>query len=450
MLTPAAPLRPRSRRDARGTRRTGRRRAHGGTVPLPRTWPIGAAEIVGILVVNGLLIGAMWIRHGGTDQFSTPAGILTAIGQVTALYGTYLALIQLVLMSRSPWLDQVFGMDGLAVAHRWLGFATVWLLLGHLVFTTIGYAAADGTNVVAEFLTFITTYEYVLMATVSAGLFGAIAITSMRAARRRLSYETWYGIHLYAYLAIALGFLHQLFVGSDFMHDPVAVGYWVALYVVTFGLVLAFRVGHPILLSVRHRLSRLEHRHRGARRRLHLRLRPRPGSARRPLRAVLRLAVPHPRRLVARPPVLDLLGPERRLAPDHGQGPRRLVRAAPGAADRDEGVHRRSVRRPDRRPPERPKVLLLAGGIGITPLRALFEALPARHGDMTLLYRVHDEADVVFRAEIEALARARGARVHYLLGPRDTTAGPARPGAPPAARPGRRGSRRLPVRPDRR
>ena len=132
-------------------------------------------------------------------------------------------------MSRSPWLDQVFGMDRLAAAHRWIGFATVWLLLGHGVFTTIGYAAiGDRSNPVAEFLTLITTYPYVLMATVSGGLFAAVAISSIRKARRALSYETWYGIHLYAYLAIALGFLHQLFVGTDFIHDPVAVAYWIA------------------------------------------------------------------------------------------------------------------------------------------------------------------------------------------------------------------------------
>ena len=71
-------------------------------VPLPRTWRIGAAEIVVVLVANGLLILAMWLRHGGLEQLSTTAGILTAIGQVTALFGTYLALIQLILMSRSP------------------------------------------------------------------------------------------------------------------------------------------------------------------------------------------------------------------------------------------------------------------------------------------------------------------------------------------------------------
>ena len=119
-------------------------------VPLPRTWRIGAVEIVVVLVANGLLILAMWLRHGGLEQLSTTAGILTAIGQVTALFGTYLALIQLVLMSRSPWLDQAFGMDGLAVAHRWLGFATVWLLLGHGIFTTVGYALGDGSNVIEE------------------------------------------------------------------------------------------------------------------------------------------------------------------------------------------------------------------------------------------------------------------------------------------------------------
>ena len=141
-----------------------------------------------------------------------------------------------------------------AVAHRWLGFATVWLLLGHGVFTTVGYAFGDGSNVVEEFWALVTTYPYVLMATVSGVLFAAVAISSMRAARRKLSYETWYGIHLYAYLAIALGFLHQLFVGTDFMNDPVAVAYWVTLYLITVALILVFRVGEPIWRSTRHRL----------------------------------------------------------------------------------------------------------------------------------------------------------------------------------------------------
>ena len=168
-------------------------------------------------------------------------------------------------MSRSPWLDQTFGMDGLAVAHRWLGFATAWLLLGHVVATTVGYALGDGSSVVDEFLTLVTTYPYVLMALVSAGLFAAVTITSIRAARRRISHETWYGIHLYAYLAIALGFLHQLFVGSDFMHDQVAAIYWIGLYVATIALVLVFRIGQPIATSLAPPAAGRERRPRGAR-----------------------------------------------------------------------------------------------------------------------------------------------------------------------------------------
>ena len=387
-------------------------------VPLPRTWSIGAIEIVTVVGANGVLILAMWIRHGGLDHLSTLGGQLTAIGQVTALFGTYLALIQLVLMSRSPWLDQVFGMDGLAVAHRWLGFATVWLLLGHGIFTTFGYALGDRTNVIAEFWTLITTYPYVLMALVSGGLFAAVAISSVRAARRRLSYETWYGIHLYAYLAIALGFLHQLFVGTDFIHDPIAVGYWVALYAVTAALILVFRIGQPIWLSVRHRV-RVSHVVTEA-----------PGviSIYMTGRDLDRLAVrsgqyfvwrfltregwwrAHPFSISSAPNGTWL----RITIKELGDWSKALQGVSIGTRVFIEGPY--GVLTGARR--TRHKVLLVAGGIGITPLRALLEALPAKRGDLTLLYRVRDARDIVFRDELDTLARERGAQVHYLIGRR--------------------------------
>ena len=367
-------------------------------MPLPRTWKIAAVDIVAVLVANGVVILAMWLRHDGLDQLSTLGGQLTAIGQLTGLYAAYLALIQLVLMSRSPWLDQVFGMDGLAVAHRWLGFATVWLLLGHGVFIVTGYALGDGSNVVEEAITLVTTYPYVLMASVSGALFGLVAITSIRAARRRLSYETWYGLHLYAYLAIALGFLHQLFVGADFIHDPIAVGYWVALYVITAAFILVFRIGQPVWLSTRHQLRVANVVDEAPGRLLDLRHRSRPRPARGPLRPVLHVAVPDPRRLVAGASVLDLVGAQRCLAADHDQGVSATGRSRSsasrsGRASFVEGPY--GVLTGARR--TRQKVLLIAGGIGITPLRALLEALPANPGDLTLLYRVRSAPEILFR-----------------------------------------------------
>jgi DMSO/TMAO reductase YedYZ heme-binding membrane subunit len=130
-------------------------------------------------------------------------------------------------MSRSPWLDQVFGQDHITDAHRWVGFGAIWLLVGHAIFTTIGYGMGIGASPVAEFVTLLTTYPYVLWSAAGLVIFMAVGITSVRAVRRRASYETWYAIHLYTYLAIALAFLHQLFVGVDFTTDRLASLYWI-------------------------------------------------------------------------------------------------------------------------------------------------------------------------------------------------------------------------------
>ena len=391
-------------------------------------WRIRGSDVVAVLLAQAVVIAVIWVSHGALDQLGEgPAGILTAIGQVTALYGTYLALIQLVLMARSPWLDATFGMDGLAVAHRWLGFATVWLLLAHAVATTIGYAIGDGIGPLQELWTLITTYPYVLMASVSAGLFALVAITSIRAARRRLNYETWYGLHLYAYLAIALGFLHQLFVGSDFMHDQVAATYWVILYVVAALTIVVFRIGQPVWTSLRLglRVANVVHEAPGVvsvyltGRNLD-RLDVRAGQYFR-----WRWLTPdgwwrsHPYSISAAPNGEWL----RITVKDLGDGSRDLQSIPIGTRVIVEGPYGilTDVRR------TKPGVVLIAGGIGITPLRALIEALPAAPGDLTLLYRASRPADLVFVDELDVLARRRGIAVRYLVGRRGTPQMPRDP-----------------------
>jgi ferredoxin-NADP reductase len=65
------------------------------------------------------------------------------------------------------------------------------------------------------------------------------------------------------------------------------------------------------------------------------------------------------------------------------------------------------------------RVLLVAGGVGITPIRAMFAALPKRMtGGITLLYRASSAQDVVFSAELDAIAADRQAALHYLIGSR--------------------------------
>jgi ferredoxin-NADP reductase len=71
---------------------------------------------------------------------------------------------------------------------------------------------------------------------------------------------------------------------------------------------------------------------------------------------------------------------------------------------------------------------MIAGGVGVAPLRALFETLPASAGDLTLIYRASSADEVLFRGELDTIATARGARVHYLIGPRGGPADPLVPG----------------------
>jgi len=63
----------------------------------------------------------------------------------------------------------------------------------------------------------------------------------------------------------------------------------------------------------------------------------------------------------------------------------------------------------------RDKVALIAGGIGITPIRALLEDMPPGL-DIALIYRVVRAEDVVFRHELDALARERGVTLAYVVG----------------------------------
>ena len=69
------------------------------------------------------------------------------------------------------------------------------------------------------------------------------------------------------------------------------------------------------------------------------------------------------------------------------------------------------------------KVAMIACGIGITPMRALLEDLDYAPGDAILVYRARSEPDLVFRAELERLAKKRGITLYYLLGPRSERRG---------------------------
>ena len=262
---------------------------------------------------------------------------------------------------------------------------------------------------------FVSHYPDVLMAWVGFAMFIAVGVTSVRIARRKLQRQTWYFIHLYAYLAVALTFAHQLAVGTDFSSDRAARVWWICLYVAVFGAILWWRVVEPWRLNLRHDL-RVHSVKREAPDVVSIQVRGRdldlidaqPGQF-----FLWRFITPtgwfqaHPFSLSAAPRK-DRLRITVKVLGDHSA---RLQRVRPGVRVLAEGPYGTftAARRTRRR------ALLIAGGIGITPLRALLDTF-GPDDDVVLLYRVATADDAVFGNELAKFAGATNIRIHVIPG----------------------------------
>ncbi|MGH8860764.1 MAG: ferredoxin reductase family protein [Jatrophihabitantaceae bacterium] len=385
--------------------------------PLPaaaaaRIEPNAALTVIG---VGAAAVLALWWQD--TVAVRGFGDWLTSAGRITGLLAGYAVVVLLALMARVPALERGVGTDRLARWHAFGGRYTVNLAIAHTLLIIWGYAVTAHTGLVTQTAGLLTSYPDVLMATVSLGLLVGVGVASARAARRRLAYETWHLIHLYTYLAIALAFSHQFATGADFRFNAAARWLWSGMYVLVAALLLWNRLLVPIRGALRHQLQVLEVRAENATvvsvyiTGRHLdQLRAEPGQffRWRFLSAGLWWAAnPYSLSAPARPNLLRLTA---KISGDHSAALRQLRPGTRVLAEGPYGAFTAARRR-------RRKVLLLAGGVGITPLRALFETLPGVAGEVTLLYRANIDADIVLRGELDQIARQRGARVHYLLGP---------------------------------
>ena len=206
-----------------------------------------------LVALGALAVIYMW-WHDTTPASVHGAGPwLTAAGRVTGLVGTYLVVIEVLLMGRIPWLDRAIGMDRLAVWHRRNGEYAICLLVAHALLTIWGYAITADVGIVSETNSVILSYPDMLAATVGLALLVLVGILSARAVRRRVSYQTWYFVHLYTYIALALSFAHQFSTGADFATHPLNRAIWIALYGSVAALVVGYRLVRPIVDMARHR-----------------------------------------------------------------------------------------------------------------------------------------------------------------------------------------------------
>ena len=371
-------------------------------------------------IVVGLGLGltvAMFVETTTQADWNSVYAVVTSISQIAALVGSYLALIGLVLVSRISWVEKSVGHDRLVIWHRKLGPWSLYLITVHVLFVIVGYAGVDQVPLAVELWRMILRFPWMLPAVIAFIFFAMAGITSYKKARAKMSYETWWTIHLYTYLAIALSFMHQILTGPMFLSHPLNKAYWAFLYLYTAAIIIVWRFLIPTGRSLRHNLKIEKVVNEG----------PGVTSIIMKGRKLDKLGaqggqffgwrflqkgqwwISHPYSLSAAPTDKHMRVTVKELG-DHSTMVKNLKK---GTRVFFEGPYGTFVAGKA----SKGHIVLVGGGVGITPLRALLEEFDETKS-IDVLFRASKEEDLVLRDELDELAKSRGARVHYLVGSR--------------------------------
>src|SRR5256885_2112747 len=358
----------------------------------------------------------LWWLDSPARSLTTVPEMFTAAGRITGMIAGFILLAQVLMMSRVNWLERGMGSHALMIWHRELGGYVVVTVLAHIALIIVGYAGEAKTSVVHTAWSLLTTGRAMISAAIAAGILVTIGLLAIRAIRRVLPYEAWYFLHLATYLILLLGYGHQFALGQELMGAGFGRWYWISLYAFVLACVVWGRVLAPVTLNLRHRLRVIEvvpeapdmvSIYIGGRRLAGLRARAGQYFRWRFLTRGCWWQA-HPFSLSAAPNGQWL----RLTVKVVGDHTRALQHLRPGVRVFAEGPS--GVFTADRR--VQPRALLIAGGSGIAPIRALLEELPP---GTVVIYRARNEDELAFQEELEWLAEERGGWVYYVFGGRD-------------------------------
>lgn len=384
-------------------------------LPKPLRGRVLGTDLVIITIGVPLIVLGLWLADGGVGLVTgSTAGALTGIGQLAGLACGLAALAGLALAARPASVERRYGLDRMLGWHRWTGAIAAFGVALHAVALLAAYSLRAGSNPWSQ-LVFLFGEDWLPAAIIGGALMLLVALTSWRWIKSRMAYETWYYLHVLGYLAVALALMHVLVQGSDFVGNPVAQGFWIALYVLVACVIVSGRM-LPLARSLARPLTVLEVTHL-------------PdgsmsawvgGRALRRMRATggqffsLRFAIrglwwqTHPYSMSAAPFAEGL-----RFTFTPGDDAAAFSRVRRGTKVWLEGPYGTFTAE---RAGERP-VLLVAGGSGIAPLRAILEDLTPANRPVVLL-RVSQRHDAWFVDELRQLTDRLDGQLQLVVGPR--------------------------------
>ena len=373
-----------------------------------------------LLLGTGLgLTLALQMTTVRASDLNTFYAVVVSISRLAALVGTYFAVIGIFLVARIPWVERGVGHDRLVTWHRKLGPWSLYLISAHVLLILVGFAGQDSIPLYKELWEFLTKYDWMWFALAGFMLMILAGVTSYKKARAKMSYETWWMVHVLTYAAMAGSFMHQIVNGSMFIGHPLNRAYWIGLYVAMAAAIVYWRFWVPFYRSMKVNLKVEKIVIEG------------PGvvSVIMKGRNLHQLAaqggqffgwrflarghalMSHPYSLSAAPTKNHV----RITVKDLGDHSRSLAMLKPGTRVFVEGPYGaftagRSTM---------PHVVLVGGGVGITPIRALMDEFNGG-AQIDVIFRASREEDLVLKAELDYLANNSDGsmRIHYLVGSR--------------------------------
>ncbi len=371
--------------------------------PFKKPSPTTAKKLLIYLIFLGNLIGifALWWTKSNFYIVNPGDGnLLIALGRIAGLLGEYFILIQLVLIGRIRPIEHLFGFDKLNALHRYIGYSILTFLLTHPLLLIAGYAQSYGVSYISQFGDFLANKNGVFLSFFALALFIFVIFISIAIVRRKLRYETWYFTHLLTYLAIGLALNHQLGTGDLRSGGPLY--YWYVLNFGVFGLLLSYRFLRPLVRFAYHRFviekvaqetydtwsiyisgHHMEQFVFDAGQYINITILKRG------------MWYTHPFSFSA-----AYNGNYIRLTIKAlGDYTKQIAALEPGTHVVIDGPLGLFIRNTT----NREKFLFIAGGIGITPIRAMLETLALERRDAVLLCGNKTEQDIAFKQELEAM-----------------------------------------------
>ncbi len=372
------------------------------------TWKI-------IYWANWLIIVGFWWSNSGSVFSGGAIGILAALGRLSGLTAAYMILLQFFFMGRTPYLERAFGLDKLSQIHHSNGVRGFFFLVLHPILLFSAYRIFSDDPFLNELRVFFLNSRNIVLALIGLALFVMVVASSIYISRSRLKYESWYFVHLLAYLAVFGSFWHQIGLGTDILASKVFYWYWIGLYAFVFANHLAFRFARPVYRFFKHqffveRVMRENYNtvsvYIGGRDLDKFNIHAGQFMIFRFLARGYWWQA-HPFSMSMMPDGKQLritvknVGDFTAKMQEIKAGTKIFIDGPYGVFTDLFGVSE--------------KVLMIAGGIGITPIRSLMERLLSRGEDVTLLYSTRTAEDIVFRREIDEVVSKYGGKVVYVV-----------------------------------